>query len=135
VARVRTNAISQALGHFTRLEEPSVSALYALRCAFAHDFSLYNVNDKSPSLTHTFAVTEGWYEAVVWPPQSAWDGQLHSRAPETTTTVSLEAFGDLVEIIVTDVRKLASAGEIEVILQGGVSELGARYLFASNRTS
>ena len=55
-AAVSGNTISKALGYLSTLTSQEIDAVYALRCAFAHDFSLYNINQKRPSLTHCFKV-------------------------------------------------------------------------------
>ena len=132
VARVRGSAIRQALKHFSRLGDPEIDALYALRCAFAHDYSLINVNAQEPSLTHVFAVGQGATPTVVSLPATRWNGDLAAPGSHCQTVVSLEAFGDLVEDVVARLRDAAARGDLEILLPEGSDELVRRYLFSAH---
>jgi len=129
VARQNGNAIQQALKHFTSLNNAEIDALYALRCAFAHDYSLYNIKSGKPKLTHNFIVGQGATPNVVTLPQTQWDGNLQNQAPTVKTTVSLEAFGDLVELVVHKILSCNLAGDLEILLPDGSDELVRRYMF------
>jgi hypothetical protein len=129
--RVRGNAIRQALKHFSSLRDQEIDALYALRCAFAHDYSLINVKPKQASLTHIFAVGQGAMPSVPSLPAKRWNGSLTGVDPSCQTVVSLEAFGDLVEDVVNQVRGAASRGDLEILLPGGSDELVRRYFFSA----
>jgi hypothetical protein len=124
------NAIQQALGHFTNLTPAEIDALYALRCAFAHDYSLYNVNKKTPSMMHNFVVGQGSAPLMVLP-AVPWDGDLQNQAQQSKTLVSLEAFADLVEVVVQDVITLSQGNNLAILLPGGSDELVRRYMFMS----
>ena len=129
VAIVNENTITKALAYFSVLPRPEIDALYALRCAFAHDYSLYNVNSKNLSLQHQFAVGVGGAMKVVGLPTTPWDGDYNHKSPINRTIVNLEAFGDLIEGIVTRLIALAKAQDLEVVLAGGSDELLDRYSF------
>ncbi len=135
VARERANAITQALKHFSTLGSHEIDALYALRCAFAHDYSLINVNAGMPSLTHVFAVGQGATPAVVSLPATRWNGDLTAIGPTCQTVVSLEAFGDLVETIVTKLHQSAASNDLEILLPDGPDELVRRYMFSADVSS
>jgi hypothetical protein len=126
---VSENSITRVLTYFSALPRPEIDALYALRCAFAHDYSLYNINSKNPSLQHQFAVGIGGGMNVVGLPKSPWDGNYNHKAPDNRTIVNLEAFGDLVEDVVSKLTALAKSQGLEVVLQGGSDELLDRYSF------
>jgi hypothetical protein len=122
--------IRAALEHFTSLDAPKRDALYALRNAFTHDYSLYNINRNQPSLTHHFAVSRGaGVGDVVILPATGWDGDYMNRGPDTRTTVHLAVFGDLVEDVVAKILSLHTAGNLEIALKDGSDELVCRYLF------
>ncbi len=126
------NSIRKALRYFTTLPDAEIDALYALRCAFAHDFSLYNINHNTPSLTHRFQVGVGGAMKAVLLPMVRWDGDYSNRTVNNVTTVNLEGFGDLVENICRQLSDLADKGELEVVLCGGSDELLQRYSFFTN---
>lgn len=125
--------IGRALKHFTTLSHREVEALYALRCAFAHDYSLYNVS-KIPERMHNFVVGQGQSPLVALP-EVPWDGRLENQAAHVKTVVSLEAFGDLVEFIVARINALAASDSLHILLPGGSDELVRRYMFGSKSTA
>lgn len=88
-------SIIMALGYFSNLPCEEIFALYALRCAFIHDFFLYN--NESKKYVHHFQVTDGKGKVVTLP-NIKWDGDLKNRNINITI-VNLEALGDLVEEI------------------------------------
>lgn len=125
---VKGNSIMQALGHFTTLSNDEKNIIYALRCALAHDYSLYNINDKEPKLTHNFALTKG-SGVLIRIPTTRWGGDYQNRNANNQTLVDLQELGDLVEKICKDLFGLANEDELEVILAGGTDELIQRYTF------
>lgn len=131
VITVKDNTIKKALGYFTTLEEAEKNALYSLRCAFAHDFSLCNIRDNKPELTHFFLVCEGSKGNVVTLPKVQWDGDFKNVASDNVTIVDLELFGDLVENICSQIRMLAQKNDLEITLAGGSDELIRRYSFVA----
>jgi hypothetical protein len=91
------NTIRTALKYFSNLSDDEIDALYALRCAFAHDYSLYNIpSNRRRSLQHQFAVGVGAGPIVSFP-KMPWDGDYNNKTAENETVINLEAFGDLVE--------------------------------------
>ncbi len=109
---------------YPELPEPEVMAVYALRCAFLHDFSLWNVH-KNPSLQHCFTVDRDPARFVQLPKErwSPGDAPTH----DNQTYVSLRKLGDVVEEIVSRVRASAEQDTLDIVLEGGVNELRQRY--------
>ena len=121
------NSICRCLTYFGDLTPPEQDALYALRCALAHDFGLINISTRKPKLTHRFTLTEGPKAPLVKLPLRQWDGDYENMSAENKTTVNLEAFGDLAETICGKVRDLNDKDELEITLVGGSDELLDRY--------
>jgi hypothetical protein len=120
-------SVHKALKYFSNLSDDKIEALYALRCCFAHDFSLHNINRKKPSRTHRFRVGVGASEDIVSLPSVRWDENYESVNLDDFTTINLEALGDLVESICQQLFTLANSGELEIVLPGGSDELLHRY--------
>lgn len=123
------NGIKKALKYFTRLSKDEIDALYGLRCAFAHDFSLSNIKTVNGKIAHHFKITEGITTPLVQFPKTAWDGNYENMTAETTTTVNLERFGDQVEEIIQVLNDMAQKDQLEIALKGGAEELVNRYSF------
>ena len=109
---------------YPELPEPEAKALYALRCAFAHDYSLWNKNS-DPQLQHCFVVDRDPVRFVrlatdQWKPPSP-------PTPTNQTSVSLRKLGDVSEEIVSRVRKAAGDDKLDIVLSDGVNELENRY--------
>jgi hypothetical protein len=121
------NSIRKALKYFSNLSDDEIEALYALRCCFAHDFSLHNINKEKPSRTHRFRVGVGASTHIITLPSARWDGDYKSKSLDDFTAINLEAFGDLVESICHQLLTLASSDELEIVLSGGSDELLHRY--------
>jgi hypothetical protein len=119
------NAIIRALKYFTDLNDKEINALYALRNAFFHDYSLFN-RYNSKYLYH-FIVDNNPTNPVVILPKSDWDGELNSINKDNETYVNLQAIGDLVENIYIKLLELSSNGELEIELEGKEDELVLRY--------
>lgn len=121
-----SNNFIYTLKNFTNLDEKTIHALYALRCSFAHNFSLYNIpngrtNKKTAkSLCHHFTVTQGKGRLVVFS-KYAWDGKEKNK--DNCTIINLESLGDLVEeinsklIAMAKDKKLLFSREGNIILQ------------------
>jgi len=122
------NTITKALKYFTSLSDAEIDAIYALRCAFAHDYSLYNINNR-PSLTHRFQVTAGGSLKLVDLPNIVWDGDYANKSPDNVTTINLESFGNMVESICSNIFTLANNNGLEVVLIDGTDELLQRYSY------
>ena len=128
VQLARGNSIMKALGHFANLGNDEKQVIYALRCALAHDYSLYNINAKEPKLTHNFALTKG-SGFLIRMPNTQWDGNYQNRNANNQTLVDLQELGNLVENICKNLFELANKDELEVILTNGTDELIQRYSF------
>jgi len=116
-----------ALETFGGLTREEISALYALRCAFAHDFSLYNVHRSNPDLTHYFQLLVDVDAPLLQSARKPWDGDYRRTPQECATLVGLPRIGDLVEDIYASLQRLAKSGDLEIRLTGGAMELTDRY--------
>ena len=123
------NGIKKALKYFSPLSKAEIDALYALRCAFAHDFSLSNLKTPNSKHVHHFKITEGVGTLLVLYPKVEWDGNFETISAETTTVVNLELFGDMVEKLISRLLEMSEKDQLEIILKGGASELERRYSF------
>jgi hypothetical protein len=122
------NDIYKALHYFTKpkLKEAEIWAIYALRCAFAHDYSLYNRNGEHPERQHRFAVSQG-RTTLVELPTTQWNGEYDNQDVQCLTKIDLQQLGDLVEDVVRRVRILAEQHKLEIVLGGREAELSSRY--------
>jgi len=124
-----SNKIKKALKYFSDLnDDKEINALYALRNSFAHDYSLQNINKNCPELNFCFEVYDGIDGRVVTLPQINWNDRS-PKAPENTTRINLRAFGDMVEKLINNLRKLAKDDKVEIALKGGIDEFKDRYFF------
>jgi hypothetical protein len=124
------STIFLALKYFTNLSDDHARAIYALRCAFAHDYSLININTK-PGMTHNFQVYKSPNPPIVTLPAAVWDGILTNRNANNITQINLEALADEIEKICPDLLQLAQANNLEILLPGGSDELLQRYSLAA----
>ena len=126
-AEEELNPLVSALQAFSELTLEEISAIYALRCAFAHDFSLYNAHPTKPELTHYFRLFPGTNEPIVQLPQVRWKGACGDRSPDCSTAIGLTLLGDLVEDIFLNLQELGKNGCLTIKLPGGAEELSNRY--------
>lgn len=116
--------------------EPEVEALYGLRCALAHDYSLLNEGRgrKAELRRHIFQLSGGPDQLLKLPRSDhRWDGVYgDDSARHDPTVVSLPAVGDLVEKLVASVRAAHVRGEVEIACPGGAVEMSERYFFRHN---
>ncbi len=119
----------RALRFFSDLDEKKIQAIYALRCCFAHDYGLMNLNAKTPTLQHCFVVTSGSAELVKFP-DVPWDGDLSTKN-QRVTLVDLWELGELVERMCSRLRELARDAKLEIALPGGLKELFNRFWLVS----
>ena len=122
-----TNPLVLALRHFTEMSDDEIAAIFALRCAFAHDFSLFNVHPSRPELTHCFHLFGEPDGALVTLPKSRWNGDYSHRPSECRTSIGLTLLGNLVEGICARLPDMARSGELLIRLAGGPDELNHRY--------
>ena len=120
--------IKKALAYFTKLSDNEIDAVYALRNAFHHDFSLLNI---FPGNNYHFAVNQhATNPIVILPPvKCEWDGNIANRNNNNQTYNNLQALGDLVEDIYTQILLLEESGNLLLDLDGGEDALQARYIF------
>lgn len=131
-ALAQNNPFVHALEVFADLKKEEISALYALRCAFAHDFSLYNIHPTKPELTHYFNLLIDDDAPLVQSAKTTWPGDYKHRPPECATAIGLARIGDLVEGIYADLLRFARNGELAIRLEGGPEELYDRYSVMKN---
>lgn len=117
--------------NFTNLNGKEIDAIYALRNAFHHDFSLLNLDEgrRRAKYIHHFQVNAHPTDRIIRLPFTPWDGNIDNRNNENATYVNLQALGDLVEKVYAELIKLESKGELILELAGGETELKARYIF------
>lgn len=80
------------------------NTLYALRCAFAHEFGLFNIRRNRPSYQHLFRLDDDPTCSLVKRPARRWSGDYNDTGIAVSTTVGLIALGDLTEEVVRSVR-------------------------------
>ena len=97
----------------------------ALRNALAHDFCLFNFNQNNPDYQHRFTLDRHPTRLIALPAER-WSGDCLSTKQDTTI-VSLRALGDFVEDVVAAVKRETAAGNVEITLVGGPTELIRRY--------
>lgn len=124
-----TPSIKKALHYFTELPEMDINAIYALRCAFFHDFGLVNINANKPELQHLFSVYNHPSSSVVIHPKEKWDGDLYKDKTGKSTSINLKMLGDWVEVVYTKLLLLHKFNELNIVLAGGEVELLTRYTF------
>ena len=127
------NKVKKALDYFeSGLNDDEINALYALRCSFAHNYSLINVDkyfkkaDKSKDkLTHCFHVEVGKACKIVELPQKRWERDFENISDDEITYINLEALGDLVENICSKIIDKFQRDELELTVP--VEEFLKRY--------
>lgn len=122
--------IHHALKTFSHVQDESTTeALYALRCALLHDYSLVNVDrsGKHPMRTHLFRLTADATSPLVQMPTSPWDGRYERFGPtrEHETSVNLRKVGDLAEQVVVRLRTEHEAERLGIRLE--LAEFELRY--------
>lgn len=131
--KITTNIspIQKTLFYFSELENEEIWAIYALRNAFHHDFSLLNLDKPQmrQKYIHHFHVNAHPTNPIVKLPTKKWDGKINTRNSDNATYVNLQALGDLVENIYTQLLQMENANELSLELEGGEAELEARYIF------
>ncbi|TWI83692.1 hypothetical protein IQ13_1805 [Lacibacter cauensis] len=123
--------IQRCLKLNTKLSDQEIDAIYALRNAFAHDYSLSNKNSKKPSLTHHFTLRGAYTNPFIKIPSVKWDGQNENKSIDNTTIIGLPWIGDFVEDIYKIVSSLHTENKLEIIIPGGAEEIKNRYLLFS----
>jgi len=131
-ASAGTQSFRSALNLFARpvlpLSADEINAIYALRCSFAHDYSLVNSTTK-PGLAHLFIVTWSLDRPLVDIPIPAWDGDTGAPLPPRRTIVNLKVLEELVEGMVVVVQDAARDGSLRLAHGMLVKEFTERYSF------
>jgi hypothetical protein len=144
---VRHRTTARRPGHFdvirqflpNELSDEEVEALYALRCALAHDYSLSNQGaggnaERKALLHHSFQLA-GYREEMLQLPREdrRWNGVFGELGNDhDPTPVSLRSVGDFVESLVAEIRDAHPRGEVTIACPGGAIEMKERYFFRHN---
>jgi hypothetical protein len=122
------NGVLAALGAWTDLPEREREAIWALRCALAHDYSLVNTNPRrgGAQLDHRFQLHDQPGPLVVLPARR-WCGSFDHLFADEDTVVSLREVGTLAEHVAAAVIDAHSEGQLRIRLEGGAPEMRARY--------
>ncbi len=122
------NAILEALACFApHLTSDEANALYALRCALAHDYALANVKRGRPDRTHHFVLSP--VGDLIELPAIPWDGDWATMTGSNATRVNVVELGNEVERVVSRVLALFLAGQLDTPL--AADELNTRYILAT----
>lgn len=116
---VNERAFVHAVRTFSHVRDDlTVLALYALRCALAHDYALYNDGGGArPLLRHAFNFCADTTSPLVQLPARTWSGTYGGApAADETTIVNLRKVGDLAEQVVAELRARHVAGTLDVRL-------------------
>lgn len=123
--------VAKALTYFApKLGDDEILALYALRCAFVHDYGLSSWSNipHAAGLTHRFQLTADAKSPLIGLPPTPWNGDLTvASLRRSQTVVNLRALGDLAESIVANVQARQRAGLLDIELPSGINELFARF--------
>lgn len=111
--REKQNSFKRCLVQFSQLGDDEINALWALRNAFAHNFSLVSKDVRLRGTWHLFSLSVAGAQLVRLPPHR-WDGTIGDVA--ATTIVSLVGVGDLAEAVCRDVRIAHEAGQLRLAL-------------------
>lgn len=126
-AAARTNggaAIVHCLNYWAPgLSDREVQAIYGLRNALAHDYSVFGPG----KVKHLYRLDRQVGQGVVRFGKTQWDGNYDQIPADCETLVSLRELGELGEDIVRAVRAASTSSAIEILLLGGSDELLTRY--------
>ena len=117
-------AIRQFAGD--RATEMERQALYALRCALAHEFGLLN-RSRTPYYRRLFRLEDTPGGPLVVQPARDWTEHPEDWSPFAITEVNLLTLGDLAEEVVQSVRDHAERGDLRA--QVSLPELQRRFSF------
>ncbi|MEY2397801.1 MAG: hypothetical protein QOJ00_975 [Actinomycetota bacterium] len=109
--------------------EAEAAALYGLRNAMVHSYGLANTNAKYRDRQHFFTLNVWGGSPLVDLPVTAWDGDPASITEKTTTTVSLQAVGNLGETLVLDLQESFLRDNSCVTLRQDANTVRAGYFF------
>jgi len=119
-----------ALRAFSSEQDQRVQyALYALRCALAHDYALFN-NRPEPYLRHAFNFLASPALPLIRFPTRTWSGKydVENLPPRgEITVINLHKLADLVEGVVTELHRQRAADQLELRPGLTVDEFHLRY--------
>lgn len=122
------NAFARALTYFApAVTDTDIVTMYALRCAFAHDYALTNRHKNDRRLTHRFLIVDDPTAPLFEYPAVPWTGRYEDRQRSNQTRVNLQAVGDVTESVVASIAGLLKADDLVIVLPGGMDELLARF--------
>ena len=130
------STIAKALTYFQpALADDDILAIYALRCAFSHDYGLVNVGrsndpEMQARLHHRFVLVDDDPTPLVKPPAPVdrWDGDvLGPQRRRNVTRVNLRRLGQMAEHTVAVVQQASADRRLKIALAGGIKELYFRF--------
>lgn len=123
------HALEKALRQFgpRTVTLPQRRVLYALRCAFAHEFGLFNRGNRAGQYRRVFRLDDSRTGPLIRWPGRPWNGRYQDAGPECSTTVNLVRVCDLVENVVRSVRVHSNSVALRSELP--VEELQRRFGF------
>jgi hypothetical protein len=128
------STIAKALAYFQpALQDEDILAIYALRCAFSHDYGLVNVGksknaEMAKRLHHHFLLLSNDNTPLVEVPENRWNGDLDAplRFGEHTR-INLRRLGNMAEDIVGTVKRASEDRRLDIALRGDIDELFFRF--------
>ena len=130
------NDVEIALHLFSKVAQPQRVAVYALRCALAHDFGLINKGiekrwkAKSPDpLRHYFVLTLRGPGPVITLPSTPWNGGLQDIPESQKTTIHLGRLADLVRSVRDRVLEHHAARNLSFSEDLTAAEVRSRFFF------
>ncbi len=127
----KTTDVEKGLAHFTDVSPADALVLYALRCAFAHRYSLINVGkgSRAERLHHAFVlVDDPDQEWLVTMPTMSWGGQDMLDLRGRQTKVNLAQLFAVAGRMRSRVVELHEEGHL--LLVNSSAETRRRYVFA-----
>ena len=123
------NEVVSALRRFSSppLSSHQLDSLYALRCALSHNYSLVNKERSKKQYWRKFRLSDTATEPLVRKAAVEWNGAFGTTDRREQTSVNLRKFGNLVERLVSRLKRELAAGTLDLALDS--AELHDRYGF------
>lgn len=109
--------------------EAEAAALYGFRNAMVHSYGLANENRDKPKRQHYFRLNVWGGSPLVDFPRRPWDGDPTNVGEDVTTTVSLQAVGNLGETLVLDLQESYLNDNTSVTLRKDVLATRSGYFY------
>jgi hypothetical protein len=122
------NPVGNAIDHFSPVRDAgTIEALWGLRNALAHDYSLFNKNPNGPKpgREHAFNFTADTASPLVEFPAVPWNRVYKQPAADQVTVVNLRKVGDLAETVFSSVCNSFRRGTLR--LRMSLDEFEWRY--------